>query len=353
MVMYNGYEVFPAQMRTRSTGFTDAGHSLEDVKKVLETELGDGEYLGRDQYAEQFLKNYKPLLESIWKMLDDNAKGLHGVKGGLDEMATTYEHADIASTVQAQGVDQALEDLVPGIVKPYVGWIVGMDWPEADEDAIFKKVEAFTNAGKGTDGVGTSGDITLAAVKACMDGVAADSFGKYWDQFTKADPQFLPNLTKACNEAAKQLESYGLDVEYTKYMILFSLVLLAFQIAYFIAMAAPRFCASLSLIPGACAITQMGVRQLAITLLRNILFSTAIMEGMDAGIQGIQMLEGHRKSWDWDKTKASIEGGVMTGLAFTGMAGLLSKVGGSRLASAAAQDLKFGELTGREKFATV
>jgi hypothetical protein len=249
-------------------------------------------------------------------------------------------------------VDQALEDLVPGIVKPYVGWIVGMDWPDADEDTIFKKVEAFTSAGEGTDGVGTSGDITFAAVKACMDGVAADSFGKYWDQFTKAEPQFLPNLTKACNEAAKQLENYGLDVEYTKYMILFSLILLAFQIAYFIAMAAPSFGASLSLIPGACAITQMGVRQLAITLLRNILFSTAIMEGMDFGIQKIQMLEGHRKSWDWDRTKASIEGGVMTGLAFTGMAGLLSKIGGSRLASAAAQDLKFGDLTGREKFAS-
>ena len=51
-------------------------------------------------------------------------------------------------------MDQALEDLIPGIVKPYVGWIVGMDWPEADEDTIFKKVEALTNAGKGTDGVG-------------------------------------------------------------------------------------------------------------------------------------------------------------------------------------------------------
>lgn len=101
MVMYNGYEVFPAQMRTRASGFKDAGHNLEEVKKVLETELGDGEYLGRDQYAQQFLKNYKPLLESIWKMLDDNAKGLHGVKGGLDDMATTYERADIASTVQA------------------------------------------------------------------------------------------------------------------------------------------------------------------------------------------------------------------------------------------------------------
>jgi hypothetical protein len=101
MVMYNGYEVYPAQMRTRAAGFTDAGHNLEEVKTTLVAELGDGEYLGRDQYSAQFLKNYRPLLESIWKMLDDNAKGLHGVKGGLDDMATTYEKADVASTVQA------------------------------------------------------------------------------------------------------------------------------------------------------------------------------------------------------------------------------------------------------------
>jgi hypothetical protein len=101
MVMYNGFEVYPAQLRTRATGFTDAGHDLENVKKVLEAALGDGEYIGHDQYGEQFLKNYKPLLESIWQMLDDNAKGLHGVKKGLDDMATTYENADKASTVQA------------------------------------------------------------------------------------------------------------------------------------------------------------------------------------------------------------------------------------------------------------
>jgi hypothetical protein len=101
MVMYNGYEVYPVQMRTRASGFTDAGHNLEEVKAVLKMELGNGGYLGRDQYAQQFLESYKPLLENIWKMLDDNTEGLHGVKGGLDDMATTYEQADIASTVQA------------------------------------------------------------------------------------------------------------------------------------------------------------------------------------------------------------------------------------------------------------
>ena len=101
MTTYNGYEVYPAQLRTRSRGFTDAGHNLEEVRRVLEAELGDGEYLGHDQYAAQFLKNYKPLLENIWKMLGDNAEGLHGVKGGLDQMATTYEAAEAASTIQA------------------------------------------------------------------------------------------------------------------------------------------------------------------------------------------------------------------------------------------------------------
>ncbi|GAB2853879.1 hypothetical protein GCM10027176_65710 [Actinoallomurus bryophytorum] len=227
-----------------------------------------------------------------------------------------------------------------------------MDWPEADEEKLFAAAEAVAHAGEGATEAGTSGDIAFAAVKACMDGVAADSFGKYWDQFNKTDPQYLPKLTEACNEAAKQLHAYGLDAEYTKYMILFSLMLLAYQIVYFITMAAPSFGTSLSLIPGACAITQMSVRQLARQLLVNILMSTAIMGGMDWGIQSIQMIEGNRRSWDFDKTLASLEGGVMTGAAFTGMAGLLGKIGGSRLASAAAHDLKFGELTGREKFAS-
>jgi hypothetical protein len=101
MTTYNGYVVYPAQMRQRAGGFTEAGHGLQEVKRILEAELGNGEYIGRDDYAAQFLKGYKPLLASIWKMLDDNAGGLHGVKGGLDQMSTTYEAADHASTIQA------------------------------------------------------------------------------------------------------------------------------------------------------------------------------------------------------------------------------------------------------------
>jgi hypothetical protein len=99
MTRYNGYEVYPAQLRARSGGFTDGGHALEEIKAILERELGDGRYLGGDRYAAAFRKNYTPLLESIEAMLDDNAQGLHGVRAALDQMATAYEKADAAGTV--------------------------------------------------------------------------------------------------------------------------------------------------------------------------------------------------------------------------------------------------------------
>ncbi len=228
-------------------------------------------------------------------------------------------------------------------VSPHIGWVVGMDWPEADEDVIFGKTEAFIVAAKAIHAVAGDGNATHAAVRACMDGVAATSFGDYWKQFTDAGPELLPTLGRALDDAAKMLHGYGLDVEYTKYMIIGSLILLAYQIAYFIALAYPSFGASLGLIPEACAITQMTIRGFAITLLRSI----GVMEGMDAGIQFLQEAEGHRTEWDWDKSKTAVEGGVFTGLAFAGMGGLMSRLGGPRLASGLAR----GDMTGQEKFA--
>lgn len=99
-MIYNGYEVYPTLLRSRATGYTACGNAVEDIHKVLSEALGDGEYLGHDEYGTEFLKTYQPLLESIWKMLESNAQGLHGVKNGLDKMAATYEQADAANTIQ-------------------------------------------------------------------------------------------------------------------------------------------------------------------------------------------------------------------------------------------------------------
>ena len=101
MVIYNGYTVYPAQLRTRSGGYADAGHALEVIKATLKEQLGDGEYLGNDEAARAFRQNYSPLLKSIMKQLDNNAEGLHGIKGGLHQMAAVYERPEHPRTAQA------------------------------------------------------------------------------------------------------------------------------------------------------------------------------------------------------------------------------------------------------------
>ena len=101
MATYNGYEVYPGQLRTRAAGYTTCGETVEAVKKTLQDRLGDGAYIGGDDYAAAFLQRYRPLLESVWTLLDRNARGLHEVRGGLDFMAATYEQANSASTLGA------------------------------------------------------------------------------------------------------------------------------------------------------------------------------------------------------------------------------------------------------------
>ncbi len=99
MATYNGYEVYPRQLRSRAVGYTTCGETVEAVKKTLQDRLGDGAYIGDDEYAAAFLERYRPLLESVWTLLDHSARGLHDVRSGLDLMAATYEQANAASSL--------------------------------------------------------------------------------------------------------------------------------------------------------------------------------------------------------------------------------------------------------------
>ncbi len=99
-MIYNGYQVYPKALRARATGFIMCGERVGDIHRRLATALGDGEYLGTDEYSAAFLKNYQPLLDCVWKMMDNNAEGLHGVKETLDQMAAVYEEAEAVNTVR-------------------------------------------------------------------------------------------------------------------------------------------------------------------------------------------------------------------------------------------------------------
>ncbi|MET8340640.1 hypothetical protein ABZV22_43600, partial [Streptosporangium canum] len=233
-------------------------------------------------------------------------------------------------------------------MRPYVGWIVGMDWPEGDEERCFQLSDAYREVAEAVAVLMEEGDDACLNVCKCMDGAASDAFKEYWKTFTTVEPLLLCRLKQGCERAGKQLNAMGLEIEYAKYMILLSLILLGAQITYFLAMAAPSFGRSLSLIPMACRLTQMTVRQIAMRLLRNIALFTGVMAGMDGLIQTIQMAGGRREDWDWLKTGMSLAGGALAGLTFTGLGVMINKLGGARMASETVERLA---MTGREKAA--
>ncbi|MEU7453729.1 hypothetical protein [Streptosporangium roseum] len=229
-----------------------------------------------------------------------------------------------------------------------MGWIVGMDWPEGDEERCFQLSDAYREVAEAIAVLMEDGDDACLNVCKCMDGVASDAFQEYWKTFTTVDPLLLCRLKEGCERAGKQLNAMGLEIEYAKYMILLSLILLGVQITYFVALAAPSFGQSLSLIPMACRLTQMTVRQIAMRLLRNIALFTGVMAGMDGLIQTIQIASGRREDWDWLKTGMSVAGGALAGLMFTGLGVMINKLGGARMASETVERLA---MTGREKAA--
>src|SRR4051794_12601564 len=102
-------------------------------------------------------------------------------------------------------MDQLLEDLVPPVVRPYVGWVAGMDWPDGSEERIFRASGFAKGIAAKIGDVADLGDLTHDNVVKLFDGIAAENFGKYWKQFTQADPQFLPKLCKSCDELAEAL----------------------------------------------------------------------------------------------------------------------------------------------------
>ncbi|GAA0846711.1 hypothetical protein ACFQVD_39985 [Streptosporangium amethystogenes subsp. fukuiense] len=247
-------------------------------------------------------------------------------------------------------MDRHLEALVPPIVRPYVGWIVGMDWPKGDEEGCFRLSDAYREIAATITALIEDGNTTCRDIRMYMDGSASDAFEEYWKTFTTTEPFILPRLKEACEKAGKQLNAVGLEIEYAKYMILLSLFLLAAQITYFVYLAAPSFGRSLSLIPMACRLTQMTVRQIAMRLLRNIALFGGVMVGMDGLIQTVQVAGGRREDWDWMKTGMSLAGGALAGLAFTGFGVAISKLGGSRIASETVERIA---MTWREKAAAL
>ncbi len=205
--------------------------------------------------------------------------------------------------------------------------VVGQSWPEGDETALRGMADAYRAAAEGVQGVIDQGNGAASTVVASQVGEAAVAFQEYWKKFSDGDESYLPKLKKICEQLAESCDGTALEVEYTKLSIIASLIALAIEIAALIAAAFATFGTASAGIPIAQQATRLIVqftfRQLIIAILKEV----AISVGIDAAIQGIQMLSGERKDWDWGKTGEAAISGAVSGLV-GGVSGGLKFEGG-------------------------
>ncbi|WP_433216425.1 hypothetical protein [Microtetraspora malaysiensis] len=233
--------------------------------------------------------------------------------------------------------------LIPDFAKPYVGWVVGMDWPEGDETGCFRLADAcITAAHRLVQGTGADQPGSATKIGADWDGEAHLAFAAHVNKVAGGQ---LADVVRRLVRTAVALNGVGVQIQYTKYMIQITVWLLVAQLMYLLAAALASGGASLALIPARVQLARMTVAQIAKNCLRNMAMFAGIVAGMDLGIQTLQMIKGRRDEIDLQQLATS----ALTGGAMGGLTGLLSG-GLSRLATSALRaGLTRAEMTMAEK----
>ncbi|SEU39640.1 ADP-ribose pyrophosphatase YjhB, NUDIX family [Nonomuraea wenchangensis] len=206
--------------------------------------------------------------------------------------------------------------LVPDWAKPYVGFAVGTDWPEGDEDGCFRLADACA--------------YTAGAV---MEEELLQTFGRPgedWDGdalmelVERVQYVFDPTLKELIEQlvsAAKYYNNLGVQVQYTKRMIEVSVWFLIVQIGWLLAASmGPWGAMSLATIGARVQLTRLAIAQLARRLLINIGLFGGLMAGMDVAVQASQSRRDHL---DWEQVLKSGGTGALLGTFLTGFTGLL------------------------------
>jgi hypothetical protein len=245
---------------------------------------------------------------------------------------------------------------MPGAVTWLLPIVVGQSWPEGDEDKLRALRDAWHVASKAISPVSEIGSKAAGDVTANWTGDSATAFAEQWRKFVDGDEAYFKSLADAAKALGDSCDQTALDIEYTKYMIIISLVILAAQIVAMLAAAVPSLGTSTAGIAPAQIATritvqmlfrellqklaQQGFKQLARELLEQFLkqglkkiakevaTNVAMNVAMDAGIQGLQMAKGDRKDWDWSKTKDGAIGGAVNGVVGAASGGISKKMRG-------------------------
>jgi Tuberculosis necrotizing toxin len=103
----------------------------------------------------------------------------------------------------------------------------GVQWPEADEEAMARQAQAWREAATGMSTVTTDADTTVRGALDSVRGDTGTAAGKHWQTFVEPDSGHLTSTVRGMNAAADRLEHASQQVGTAKVDIVRNLVALA------------------------------------------------------------------------------------------------------------------------------
>ncbi|MDH6278922.1 hypothetical protein [Prescottella agglutinans] len=242
---------------------------------------------------------------------------------------------------------------IPGALRTVASVAVGQDWPEADETSLRRLADVWAVTAADVERIGATGSNALEAALAGVDGAVNAAMRTHWQAVGGGDG-VVPQLAEVCRQLADSCEATAAEVEQAKLMIIGALVSLAAEIAALAASAVATFGTSAAAIPAAELATQFAIRQILLTLLRNVakeaLVGVVKEVAIAGGIQLLQTAQGNRDGLDFDALKKDALGAAAEG-AISGLIGkdgaggmLMDHIGnaGGKAAAGVAVDLGVG-----------
>ncbi|MEU0565233.1 hypothetical protein ABZ297_07575 [Nonomuraea sp. NPDC005983] len=203
-----------------------------------------------------------------------------------------------------------LDGGIPGWTRPWVGWVLGTDWPQADESKLFTLADALAAAAyRVAERAGVS-----RPDRHTWDGEALRAMVRNTSH--KVGSRQAELLTRLVTMATA-LNDLGVQVQFTKRMVKLSVALLIIQLTTLL----PVISNPATTGPGLKAATWRArfTRAVVLKLVKRLMINIALFGGLMGSMDlYVQTTQTRRDQIDWKQVLTSMGTGALNGVYLTG-----------------------------------
>ncbi|MEV4198644.1 toxin glutamine deamidase domain-containing protein [Micromonospora globbae] len=121
---------------------------------------------------------------------------------------------------------------VPGWIREALDWVVGVEWPEGDERAVWDLADQWYAVAAALAGPRADATAAAAEVRAGYGevGAVAEAFGAAWRRVAEGDDAPLPVLLAVGTDLGRMVEECGCDIEAAKLEVWIELGILVIEL---------------------------------------------------------------------------------------------------------------------------